>query len=374
MVGVSLQFHFAQYVAFRGGGVGIFGLIVGISMAGTVLFRLQMGRWVDRFKCRRVFIGSSAVVVVGTLLYAQTDNLWLIGILRLVTVTAQYTFTTAVAVYAALIAPPERRAESLGSVGVAGFMGMAVGPLLGDAIFTAGTDELRFYWYFFGTSAAVWAMAGLLAGIVGSVPTEEPQPEQPPVSSLRTIKAHWPGMVLAMGLVFGMISAFNSGFLERLAQQRGFEEISFFFLAYSPTGIVIRVVFRRLPQIVGRRRLLMTGVFLMAGGLLTVIPVDTAVGLIVPGVIMGAGHAMVFPSLVDLCAGKLPAANRGVGTALALGSIDLGTVVSFVGFGQLIAWQGFTVMLVALSLICAVTATLFARSLGGVRKSDRLAL
>ena len=51
MTGVALQFHFGQFVAYLGHGVDVLGLIVSISIVGTLLIRLHIGRWIDRFGC-----------------------------------------------------------------------------------------------------------------------------------------------------------------------------------------------------------------------------------------------------------------------------------------------------------------------------------
>ena len=49
MTGIALQFHFGQYVAFVGYGPQALGWILGISVVGSLLVRLQVGGWVDRF-------------------------------------------------------------------------------------------------------------------------------------------------------------------------------------------------------------------------------------------------------------------------------------------------------------------------------------
>ena len=46
MTAVALQFHFGQYVQYLGHGVGTLGRILSISMVGTLLIRLHIGRFI----------------------------------------------------------------------------------------------------------------------------------------------------------------------------------------------------------------------------------------------------------------------------------------------------------------------------------------
>ena len=87
-----------------------------------------------------------------------------------------------------------------------------------------------------------------------------------------------------------MMFCLQVSFLERLAEARGFKDIKVFFLIYGPTAMALRVVFRRVPQLVGRSRTLVGGLVLMTVGLLCLIGVRSQWGLVLPGLLMGAGH------------------------------------------------------------------------------------
>ena len=132
MTGLALQFHFGQYVEFLGHGVDTLGRILSISMIGTLAIRLHIGRWIDRFGCRPTWICGALIVAlcVGSLQFVE--RLWLLTLLRAVSTMASAAVMTTVAVFAALTAPPHRRAESIGTIGMAGFVGMIAGPTLGE--------------------------------------------------------------------------------------------------------------------------------------------------------------------------------------------------------------------------------------------------
>ena len=123
-------------------------------------------------------------------------------------------------------------------------------------------------------------------------------------------------LVLLVGLVFAMVFCVQAMFLERLAEARGFRDVKLFYLIYSPTAITLRVIFRRLPQRIGRTRTMLMGLLLMAVGLCCLIGVESQWRLILPGILMGAGHCFIFPSMVDLAAAHFPPQHRGAGTSL----------------------------------------------------------
>jgi len=356
----TLQFHFGQYIAHLGHGIDVLGWMLSITYIGTLAIRLSIGRWIDRTGCRTVWITGTLIVAaaVGAIQFAQ--SLWLIVVLRSITAMASASVMTTVAVFAAQVAPERRRAESLGTMGLAGFFGMIVGPALGDAIF-AGPDVMDRAYHIFFTASAVAAL--LACGAIWITRDEDIEPDTGDVagdritgsrataaSQLRIIHDHWPGIVFMVGVVFAMTWCFQSLYLERLAEARGFRDIRMFFFIYAPTAMILRLVFRRLPQQVGRTRTLFGGLILLGTGFVFLVGIQSQAQLILPSMLMGAGHCFIFPSMVDLCAGRFPPAQRGTGTALILAAGDVGMLIGYMTLGELIEATNFDV---ALELLAA---------------------
>ncbi len=369
MTGVALQFHFGQYVEYLGYGVDTLGMILSVSMVGTLLFRLHVGKWIDRFGCRPTwFVGAMVVALtVGSIQF--TERLWLIAMLRTISTMASSAVMTTVAVFAATIAPPGRRAESIGTMGLAGFIGMIAGPTLGDWIFSDAGASIVPYRVFFSVSAACGLLAG---GAIMLVSLPQPHGPTPTLSAVggpsrsvrmsqtRVVVKHWPGAILLVGVVFAMAFCLQSVYLERLAEVRGFKDIKVFFLTYCPVAMTLRIVFRRLPEQMGRSRTLLMGMLLLAGGELCLIGIRFQWQLVLPGLLMGAGHSFIFPSMVDLGAERLPDEFRGTGTALILGAGDVGMLIGFVALGELIDAFGFDTAVVVLAATVLTGAGLFA--------------
>lgn len=372
MTGNALQFHFGQYVAYLGYGMDTLGLVLSIAMIGTLLLRLQIGSWIDRCGCRPTWVIASLLVAVNACLLQWVQALWLVVLLRALMAMATATVMTTVAVFAAQLAPPKRRAESIGTMGLAGFMGMILGPTLGDWIFSSAVESIWTYRLFFGTSA-VCSLASCVVMLllklppklrkestgrtlsVDAVDTLEAGPSQ-----FKVIVRHWPGIILLVGALFAMVFCVQSLFLERLAEERGFKDIKLFFLVYCPTAMAFRILFRRMPERIGRSRILLVGLLLQACGLLSLIGVVTQWHLVLPSLLMGAGHSLIFPSMVDLAAERFPLEHRGAGTSLILGAGDLGMLIGFAALGGMIEAVGFDASLRALALAVVLVAALFA--------------
>jgi MFS family permease len=369
MMGAALQFHFGEFVEYLGYGVSTLGRLLSIAMLGRLLIRVHVGRWIDRFGFRPVWLAGTLCFAVATAAIQFTTHLWLVAALEALSAMAVAATMTAVPVFAAQIAPPHRRAESIGTLGLAGFLGLVIGPTLGDLIFSGTAHSMGPYRVFFSLSAIFSVLAGVAMLSVPSPVNRIAEQSSPTITSvgagprqsqIRVILRHWPGAVLIVGVTFNIDYCLQSLFLERLAEERGFYNIKAFFLVYGPTAMTLRIVFRRLPERLGRVRTLLGGLVFLATGLLCLIGIRTQSQLILPAVLMGAGHCFIFPSMVDLAAERLPPEHRGTGTALILGAGDLGLLIGYATVGELIDAFGFDVALVTLAAVTLLGAGTFA--------------
>ncbi len=356
MTGVSMQFHFGEFVSSIGHDVDTLGWIVGVGFVGSFLLRPHIGHWIDSLGCRPCFIAGALGAAAANFLFQFTENIWLISGLRMAMCAFNALYLTTVAVYAAHAAPPERRAESLGTVGIGGFMGMMIGPVMGDMVF-ADSGGTHSFALFFNIVAGCSLVAGIVIANIPANFDNRAHADRPSIFSL--VCNHWPGWILVVSVAFSACLTIQMAFLERFADARSFKDISGFFLVYAPTAIAIRLLLRTVPQRYGRRRVCTVGLFLMAAGVFLIIPVRTNWQLALPAFLMGAGHSFVFPSMVDLVATAMPVRHRGLGTSVALAAMDVGFCAGGIVWGQLIDWKGFTVTFAAAGLFTASCAAWF---------------
>ena len=358
MTGISLQYHFGEYVAHLGGTESTLGWIMGIGMAGSLLVRPRIGSWVDQLGTKPVLLGGTLVAGAAAFAFQLTSNLTVIAGLRIVATLANAVFFTAVAAHTASLAPPRRRAESLGTMGMGGFTGMILGPALGDWIFTQKVLEVSPFTIFFLTAAAAhWAAAGLITTLCRPKLDAGDAAQEP---FFRTLRTYWPGTILLVGATFTLAQTIPFLYLERFAEARGIANIRNFYFGYAPAAIALRIIGRRVPERFGRRRTLLVGFVLMAAGFLMLEEVRTERQFLLPAIIMGAGHCFIYPSLIDLGADRLPPARRGMGTSIILGAGDVGFLTGFICWGQLITRVGFAATFQVVSAWMLLVAVVFA--------------
>jgi MFS family permease len=346
MSGYAMLIHLAKYVTAQGGDVGSVAMVFGLGMTGSLISRPFVGRWIDWVGCRPVLVATTfgaAVVAASFMLMNGTGQ---IAALRIALQLTQAAFLSSIAVAAADLAPPGRSAECLATLGVSGIAGMMVGPIAGDWIFAHVEDRRTAFHALFTVSASIFAVGGIIAAAT-RWPRHVPADPAARPPYLELVRRHWPGAILLMGFCLAFVQTVPNVFIERFATSRHLGGITLFFAAYSPTAIILRIALRTMPRRIGRRWTLLLGMGCYVIGLLALRHVERAAGLVLPAMVMGAGHCFTYPFLVDLAADRMPAAHRGVAVSLILATVDLGSLTAFFVQGQIIKRWGFEASLPA---------------------------
>ncbi|GJM25412.1 MAG: hypothetical protein DHS20C16_18270 [Phycisphaerae bacterium] len=352
MGGSSLLVHLRKYVAASGGGVGTVSWVFGIGMVGSIVTRPFVGTSIDRFGCGRILKMATILGSLSILGFLISSNLWLICTLRVIFQLSQATFLATVAVAAARIAPKTRSAESLAMIGMGGLLGLMMGPMIGDLIFSLYSEANGRFTIFFVSAATL--MLASLAFTSGVKVPEIAQAKSDRENFFVVVWRHKPGPIVIMAICLAMVQTIPVMFIEGFVNARNLSGVSLFFLAYSPTAIALRIVMRTLPTRIGRRRTLLLGMTAYPIGLLLLTRVDVTAGLILPAIVMGFGHCFTYPFLVDLAAESMPPQHRGVATALILGVLDVGFLTGFLVIGTLTDRYGFGV---SLKIVAAIAMT-----------------
>ncbi|MFH5805371.1 MFS transporter [Alienimonas sp. DA493] len=338
----ALTFRFAELVNFLGGTEGLAGLTVSVATFGAVAARFKIGEAIDRLGVRKVWAACSATGVSGALVLAAAGPLaealpkdagpvlaWLGE--RLPIFLGRLLFTVGLAgqfgcslVHIQNIVPARRRTEAIATFGSSGFLGMMSGTILGDVIFyqTVGADR---YLALFGASAACGTIYLLFTLYLTRSYRHDAPDER--TGSLTLLRRYWPGPVTLVGGAMGLGFAVSTVFLTRFATARGLPGIFPFFMGYAISAFTFRVLTRRWSQKVGRHRMIDFGLAGQMLGFLCLPLVSEGWHLVPPAILVGFGHALLFPAVVSLGTETFPLRYRGTASTLILGFFDLGMLI-----------------------------------------------
>ncbi len=381
----SLTFRFAEFVRELGGTETNSGEIVRAGLIAAMVSRFWLGGAIDRHGAGRVWIASGVLYVIGALAILSCTQLspliWCARIAYTVGLAGMFSCSM---VHIQAQAPPHRRTELIGSLGSSGFIGTIVGTQLNDLLFNsmvraAGSGALvpspfRFTWLFGG--AAVLGGLHMLVVYLLTRGENHRAPARTPAAH-HLLFQHWPGLILLVAATMGSGFVVTTVFLTRFATATHLQGISTFFLAYSVTAFSCRWIFRGFSQQAGRHRMVLYGLFGMAIGQWLFMAVKNDWQFLFPAVASGFGHALLFPAVVSLGAGRFPVQYRGTGTTLVLGFTELGTAIAAPLQGQLIDMGnarapglGFTWMFLAAGIAALLTGLIYAATAARVPDAD----
>lgn len=323
----ALTFRFAELVHFLGGNEGMVGDIVALGTLVAVLMRFSVSHLLDDYGTRRIWPACTLMYIAGCALFlvAATNDLWVLYLARI------FFFCGLTGMFACSMThiqhhvPADRRTEVIGNLGSSGFVGMILGSNLGDAIlYWITTPEWQFYVLFGG--AGVIGIA-YLALVVMLTRDQDDHDRAPSPMAFRLMIRFWPGSVVLAAMAMGLGVTATQTFLTRYATSQKIEGIGLFFTGYAISAFVFRLLVQNWSRTIGRHWMLVRGLLGHALGHLLLANVTEGWHFILPSIVCGFGHALLFPAVVSLGSGAFPKECRGAGTAIILGFTDFGSLV-----------------------------------------------
>ncbi|NND99351.1 MAG: MFS transporter [Pirellulaceae bacterium] len=364
----TLMAHYARWIEFLGGDLRQVGLVMGLGSLMGLVLRPWMAQWMNRLGARTMWAIGYGVFAVSSL-----SNLLLYELSPLIYVCRSGVVLGVAIVFASgltyisQIAPAPRRAEAIGILGVGGFLGMLVGPLLGDLVLGLDDRQRGDFVVFFVVAAVANLVPALLLFFIRA-PERSPDPVTIRLAEfLTTVRRHWPGSILLVDLAFGVCMTgpfvFVASFIDgEPLHIEGVSMLGLFFWFYAGPAILIRVFGRRWPEQWGTRRVLIIGGVLMSIGMLAFGMVDSDHPwlILLPAVLAGSGHSLMFHTMTALTLETFPTAVRGTGAALALMMLDLGTIGGAPVLGTIGEHFGFASLFASIAGISFFAVTIYA--------------
>lgn len=375
MIAVSLLFRYADFVTLLGGSELHLGWIVGIGMVGSLAARVFLGWAIDHYGARRVWLAALMLLSACCLshLLVTSYRSPAIYVLRILFCCSLAGIFGASMTFISGRAPTARMAEMLGMLGTSGFVGMVFGTQIGDML--CGTETItRHQINSMFVIAGGFGGAALFFAWLATWGQAVPSPRRrPPLFWL--LRRYQPGTVLLVSAAMGMGIGLPGTFLRTYAAELDITRIGLFFAVYAPTAIITRLATRRLPERFGLRPMILAGMVLMALSQLMFLAVRNEWLLIVPGLVYGMAHAVMFPSTIALGSSAFPNRYRGLGTTLMLAAFDFGQLVGapiagwIVDSGDSLGLPGYPVMFCSVAAMFGVVGAVFALATSARRQS-----
>jgi len=323
---------------FVAGPLGAGNIAVGIVVGAFSVSAFFLRPWVGGLGDRR---GRKPLMLIGTALFAvsilgyglSTDPATLAG-LRLLTGAGEAFFFVGMVTAFTDMAPPQRRGEAMSLASLSLYVGIGVGPLLGEL----AIERLGF--------TGAWLLAagaGILAfTVVLATPETGPTPsgdDAAPAPRHRLVHPAGvvPGVVL-LASILGMAGFL--AFVPLYALDLGMSGSRLVLLVFAGVVVAIRSVGARIPDVLGAGRATRYALASSAIGLAAAGVWRTPTGLMVGAVVLGIGVALLTPSVFALAVERVTPQERGsvIGTtsafldlALGLGPMALGFVAAGLG-------------------------------------------
>ncbi|MCH2369491.1 MAG: MFS transporter [Pirellulales bacterium] len=371
--------HYAEWVQFLYHGdqekallelgyITSFGAILGF------VSRPWLGQLINRF-------GSRLIWIIGYLLFITgfMGNLWIsevnwgIYALRGIMFLGVGCIFTSSITYITLTTPEQRRTEAIGILGVGGFIGFLIGPMIGEIVLGGAPGEAEFNQYFWMGSVCVLISMSLLF-FMPSPPGNVKAGSLSLVQFIKTCQKYWPGSIVFINMAFGLSMTVPLHLLKKFVLDENLNEamvgelgiITVFYMVYAGWGMTIRILLKKAPDRIGRRKVLCVGLTSMVLGFCGYCTVSASSMwmILLPAFLCGTGHGLTYHCMTALSLQTFPTENRGTGTALSLMAFDFGAVVGMPIMARLVVWQGYNTMFLTVAATVAVISIIYFKQNG----------
>jgi MFS family permease len=291
-------------------------------------------------------VGGALLFSVATAAHALTNDLAVLVGLRLVLGVAEAFFFVAGFAALADLSPPNRFGEALSFNSLALYLGIAIGPLIGEGLLATGGFPLAWT-----GGAALTLGAAVLATRIPETATFDRTEAAP------TPLFYRPAVAPSLGLCIGI--AGMAGFLAFVAlhaQALGMDGSRGVLLLFGLIVVGTRIVFAKLPDRVPPFRLAAGALALSAIGLGIAGILPTIEGLFVGAAILAVGVAFTTPAFFSAIISRVPASERGSASGTASLFLDLAFGGGPMLFGLVAGQAGIPAAFTGAAVVVAVGA------------------
>jgi MFS family permease len=292
------------------------GLAVGAASIGAILAGPLTGRLADRWGRRIFLFGGVLLMLGGYLTLAAQPPFAAVVAVRAVAGAGEAMFVVAAFTMATDLTPSGRHGEAMSLVTTGSYLGLALGPIVGDL--AVDMEGYTFAWLL---AAAATGIAGAVALVVRE--TRPLHDEEPSRALLPPRSALLPGLILFLALLgFGGFNAFAV----LHAREVGLDRPGLVFLVFAGVVVLVRLLGRTVPDRLGARLAASAACGAVACGLVVVAAWQTEAGVLVGTAIFAVGQALAYPAAALLAMSRAPASERSAAVAAVIAFVDVALV------------------------------------------------
>jgi MFS family permease len=331
------------------------GIVFASFAIASLALRPLVGWSSDRFGRRPLLVAGALLTVVGMLVHLAAGDIVTLVAGRSLLGAGEAFFLIAALAAASDLAPPSRRGEALSLVSLSLYLGIAIGPLLGESLL--GDGDYGLVW------AATAGVAGLAVVLSLLVPETAPMVVAHTVARVRPPLIHraglFPGLIILTGM-WGMAGFFT--FLPAYVTEVGLAGASLPLLVYALIVVGLRIVGATVPDRYGAARVASAALAVAACGLAVIGLVPTPFGLLVGTAVFASGVAFIMPALVSLAVSSVPPGERGTVVGTTAVFLDVAFGLAPVALGVIAARSGVDATFLVSATIAGIGASvLFGR-------------
>jgi MFS family permease len=330
------------------------GIVMGAFAFTSVFLRPVGGRLSDRNGRRAIFVAGSGITAVAGAIYLLPLDLFGLVAARLVLGVGEGWLYTAAASWVVDMTPPHRRGNVIGLFGMSIWLGLSIGPAIGEGLrHLGGYDAVWLFATFAPAAAALVALA---------IPEENRTARASAQGSLLPRGALLPGVALWCSVI-GF--AAMQGFVILMLEDRGIGHGAAVFTLFAVAVAVTRLCLSWLPDRIGAERSAAIAATGHATGLAILATADTLPVALLGSLVMGAGYSVLFPSLALIAVQRTGEEDRGAALGFFTAFFDAGMGIGAPLAGALAATLGYSGMFWATALLSLGGAAV---SLGGAAR------
>jgi predicted MFS family arabinose efflux permease len=311
------------------------GLVVGAFSLSAFFLRPWVGGLGDRWGRRPLMLVGAGLFAASVLGYGTASSPHALAGLRLLTGAGEACFFVGALTAVADLAPAQRRGEAMSLASLALYLGIGVGPLLGEL----AIDRFGF------TAAWTLAAAAGLAAVAVALRVPETRPadhaQEPAGRAAGRRLVHRaglrPGLILLTGIL-GMAGFL--AFVPLYALDLGMDGARVVLLVFAAIVVGIRSLGARIPDRLGPARATRTALALSTAGLAVVGAWQAPAGLLAGTAVFATGVALLTPAVMTLAVQGVAARERGAALGTTSSFLDLAIGLGPAGLGLVAATAG----------------------------------